>query len=207
MGLFNMFLLVTFLITYSKAEVSPFNYAFGQHDPLGFGKLTFPAPSRTYAPISSAIGQVGPSPVSPISYSLPNYPRKVLTRPAEEVDYYAHPKYAYNYGVSDGVTGDTKVQQEIRDGDAVRGMYSLVEPDGSLRVVEYAADDANGFNAVVKKVGPNVHAPPGAAPTSSNVLGHAPVSYAAPAYPYGPGLSPYGSGIPRLVTRPSAHHY
>lgn len=33
----------------------------------------------------------------------------------------------------------------------------MVEPDGSLRVVEYWADAKSGFNAVVKRVGPNLH--------------------------------------------------
>lgn len=42
------------------------------------------------------------------------------------------------------------------------GAYSLVEPDGSVRVVEYRADDKSGFNAVVKRIGPNLH--PVAAP-------------------------------------------
>lgn len=37
------------------------------------------------------------------------------------------------------------------------GAYSLVEPDGSLRIVEYTADDKSGFNAVVKRIGPNLH--------------------------------------------------
>lgn len=32
-----------------------------------------------------------------------------------------------------------------------------MEPDGSLRVVEYWADDKSGFNAVVKKLGPSLH--------------------------------------------------
>lgn len=33
----------------------------------------------------------------------------------------------------------------------VQGSYSLVEPDGTRRVVEYTADPHNGFNAVVHK--------------------------------------------------------
>lgn len=44
------------------------------------------------------------------------------------------------------------------------GAYSLVEPDGSLRVVEYWADDKSGFNAVVKRLGPNLHPVGPAAP-------------------------------------------
>lgn len=33
------------------------------------------------------------------------------------------------------------------------GGYSLYEPDGTKRIVEYTADKHHGFNAVVKKVG------------------------------------------------------
>ncbi|XP_076761617.1 cuticular protein 6 [Xylocopa sonorina] len=75
-------------------------------------------------------------------------------------DYYAHPKYTFNYGVHDPHTGDVKTQHEVRDGDVVHGSYSVNEPDGSVRIVEYTADDHNGFNAVVKKVGPAIHPKP-----------------------------------------------
>uniref|UniRef100_A0A182SWI3 Uncharacterized protein n=1 Tax=Anopheles maculatus TaxID=74869 RepID=A0A182SWI3_9DIPT len=69
-----------------------------------------------------------------------------------------HPKYAFNYGVADHSTGDVKSQHETRDGDVVKGQYSLVEPDGSVRTVDYTADPINGFNAVVSKTAPLVHA-------------------------------------------------
>ncbi|XP_046687512.1 cuticle protein 19-like [Homalodisca vitripennis] len=68
----------------------------------------------------------------------------------------APPKYAYDYTVSDYHTGDSKSQWETRDGDVVKGQYTLIEPDGSVRTVEYTADDHNGFNAVVKKTEPKV---------------------------------------------------
>ena len=64
----------------------------------------------------------------------------------EAVDYYAPPKYAFKYGVNDYHTGDVKSQHETRDGDVVKGQYSLVEPDGSIRTVDYTADKHNGFN-------------------------------------------------------------
>lgn len=69
----------------------------------------------------------------------------------------AYPKYHFNYGVKDGHTGDIKEQTEERDGDVVKGQYSLVEPDGTVRKVEYTADHHNGFNAVVTKTGHAVH--------------------------------------------------
>ncbi|CAG9772504.1 unnamed protein product [Ceutorhynchus assimilis] len=61
--------------------------------------------------------------------------------------------YAYEYGVSDPHTGDHKSQWETKDKEGtVRGSYSLLEPDGSTRIVDYVADE-HGFRAVVKKVG------------------------------------------------------
>lgn len=53
--------------------------------------------------------------------------------------------------MNDYHTGDIKSQHETRDGDVVKGQYSLVEPDGSIRTVDYTADKHNGFNAVVSK--------------------------------------------------------
>ncbi|CAG9560602.1 unnamed protein product [Danaus chrysippus] len=84
----------------------------------------------------------------------------------EEVD--SHPQYDYSYSVHDGHTGDNKSQHESRDGDAVHGEYSLVEADGSVRTVQYSADDHSGFNAVVSHSAPSAHAVP--APT--HVLAH-----------------------------------
>ncbi|EEB10692.1 cutile protein, putative [Pediculus humanus corporis] len=63
----------------------------------------------------------------------------------------------YRKKIHDAHTGDVKQQHEVRDGDVVKGSYSLVEPDGTTRVVEYTADKHNGFNAVVKKLGHAVH--------------------------------------------------
>ncbi|VVC26695.1 Insect cuticle protein,Chitin-binding type R&R consensus [Cinara cedri] len=63
--------------------------------------------------------------------------------------------YHFQYAVNDPATGDVKSQNEVGDGHGgVRGHYSLVEPDGSTRVVEYAADDVNGFTAEVKRIEP-----------------------------------------------------
>lgn len=60
----------------------------------------------------------------------------------------------------DPKTADQKSQWELRDGDNVKGSYSLLEPDGSVRTVDYTANDLTGFNAVVKKIGPNLHPTP-----------------------------------------------
>uniref|UniRef100_A0A8W7NYV9 Larval cuticle protein A2B n=1 Tax=Anopheles atroparvus TaxID=41427 RepID=A0A8W7NYV9_ANOAO len=70
---------------------------------------------------------------------------------AVNTNYDPLPQYTYAYNVQDALTGDSKSQQETRDGDVVRGSYSLVEPDGTLRTVFYTADPVNGFNAVVQR--------------------------------------------------------
>ncbi|XP_014258710.1 cuticle protein 19-like [Cimex lectularius] len=75
----------------------------------------------------------------------------------EQEPYNHHPKYSFNYGVKDTHTGDVKHHSEERDGDVVKGQYSLLEPDGTMRIVDYSADNHNGFNAVVTKRGHSVH--------------------------------------------------
>lgn len=96
-----------------------------------------------------------------------------------DVYFQAYPKYSFNYGVADGHTGDQKTQQEVRDGDVVKGSYSLQEPDGTIRTVHYTADDHNGFNAVVTRSGHAVH--PETAHIAKTVVAAAPLAYAAPA--------------------------
>ncbi|CAG9864159.1 unnamed protein product [Phyllotreta striolata] len=68
------------------------------------------------------------------------------------IDYHAPPKYHYDYAVHDLHTHDIKSQWETRNGDKVKGEYTIVEPDGSKRIVSYTADKHTGFNAIVKKV-------------------------------------------------------
>ncbi|XP_055527202.1 cuticle protein 19-like [Wyeomyia smithii] len=70
---------------------------------------------------------------------------------------FAHPKYKFQYGVKDFHTGDSKDQWEHRDGDIVRGQYTLYEADGTKRVVEYTSDKHKGFQAHVKRVGHAQH--------------------------------------------------
>uniref|UniRef100_A0A1A9Z8X4 Uncharacterized protein n=1 Tax=Glossina pallidipes TaxID=7398 RepID=A0A1A9Z8X4_GLOPL len=118
----------------------------------------------------------------------------------EGLDYFAYPKYNYNYGVADSHTGDVKSQHEVRDGDVVKGSYSLVEPDGSVRTVDYTADDHHGFNAVVHKTAPTVHAVAHAAPAVVAHAAPAVVAHAAPA-----AIAHHAAG-PALNYATVAHH-
>ncbi|XP_026292659.2 larval cuticle protein A3A-like isoform X2 [Frankliniella occidentalis] len=70
---------------------------------------------------------------------------------ALDTEYDPNPSYSYAYDVQDALTGDSKRQHESRSGDVVRGSYSLNDPDGTRRTVDYAADPVNGFNAVVRR--------------------------------------------------------
>ncbi|KAK3926888.1 Cuticle protein [Frankliniella fusca] len=103
---------------------------------------------------------------------------KAVAPVAVDTDYDPNPAYNYAYDIHDSLTGDAKSQQESRQGDVVQGSYSLVEPDGSRRTVEYTADPVNGFNAVVHKDAPAVAVKAvAAAPVVAKVA--APVAYAA----------------------------
>lgn len=82
--------------------------------------------------------------------------------------------------MSDHTTGDIKSQHEVRDGGVVKGQYSLVEPDGSVRTVDYAADDLNGFNAVVSKSLPATPAVLAPVPAVAAVAQVQPVAEEAP---------------------------
>ncbi|KAJ8717118.1 hypothetical protein PYW08_005517 [Mythimna loreyi] len=117
--------------------------------------------------------------------------------PIATIDKIPNPNYGFNYAVNDPHTGDNKAQWETRNGDLVRGAYSLVEPDGNVRLVEYTADSLTGFNAVVKRTTPNVHsvalpvAKPIVAPITS-VIASSPIVH-GPIGPIGPiGLGPIG---------------
>uniref|UniRef100_A0A2H1VFG1 SFRICE_020156 n=1 Tax=Spodoptera frugiperda TaxID=7108 RepID=A0A2H1VFG1_SPOFR len=91
------------------------------------------------------------------SQSLKQYHGKATEK---HVEYYSHPKYEFAYKVEDPHTGDKKSQHESRDGDVVKGVYSLHEPDGTVRIVEYHADKKTGFNANVKREGHAKHIVP-----------------------------------------------
>ncbi|XP_043494466.1 SWI/SNF chromatin-remodeling complex subunit SNF5-like [Polistes fuscatus] len=95
----------------------------------------------------------------------------------EEFD--ATPQYSFAYDVQDTLTGDSKAQYETRNGDIVQGSYSLIEADGTRRIVEYTADSVNGFNAVVSRE-----------PVTALA------AIAAPFVPYRPAVSPAVAAAP-----------
>ncbi|XP_045534288.1 cuticle protein 8-like isoform X2 [Papilio machaon] len=132
-----------------------------------------PAPTVYHSAPAPTVYHSAPAPAvyhaAPVHYAAPV--AKVLAHREEEI---AYPKYDFTYSVADGHTGDNKSQQESRDGDVVKGSYSFHEADGSIRTVEYSADDHSGFNAVVHNTAPT------AAPTVIKTpvyTAHAPAYY------------------------------
>ncbi|XP_052752310.1 cuticle protein-like [Galleria mellonella] len=101
----------------------------------------------------------------------------IPTVPVAKVAYVepeAPANYEFEYSVQDQHSGDVKQQKEGRAGDAVHGSYSLIQPDGVQRIVEYTADKVNGFNAIVRYEGQAAPAP------AKIAYAAAPVAYAAP---------------------------
>ncbi|BET00548.1 Cuticle protein [Nesidiocoris tenuis] len=146
---------------------SPLAYARPLAQPL-LTRYAAPVATVAHAPVAVAHAPVAVA-HAPVAYAAP-------AARIEEHD--PHPQYSYSYSVSDALTGDNKEQHESRDGDVVQGSYSLVEADGSRRIVDYTADPVNGFNAVVHKEAAVAHAPVA-------VAAPAPILRAAPAISYG----------------------
>lgn len=59
--------------------------------------------------------------------------------------------YQFNYDVNEASTGDVKSQHEKADNGVIKGSYQLNDADGFLRIVDYTADDVNGFQANVRR--------------------------------------------------------
>ncbi|XP_056629884.1 cuticle protein 7-like [Diorhabda sublineata] len=134
------------------------------------------APSGSYA--TPAIAKY----TAPVSYSAPSYNSPVYKKPIAAEDYSAPAHYQFNYAIEDPHTGDIKNQQETREGDVVKGSYSLVEADGSKRIVEYTADAHSGFNAAVHWQPAAYQAKPVAAYAQPTYKVAAPAAYARPTY-------------------------
>lgn len=121
----------------------PLSTPFARAAPLAFSgpiaHFAAPAPLAYAAPAPARIA-------APVAYAAP-----VAKAVAVAEEYDPNPQYSYGYDVQDSLTGDSKSQVESRNGDVVQGSYSLTDPDGTRRTVDYVADPVNGFNAVVRK--------------------------------------------------------
>ncbi|XP_073975205.1 uncharacterized protein [Rhodnius prolixus] len=159
------------------AYASPYTYTRTLAAPLGYARTL--ATTVAHAPVAVAHAPVA---VAHAPVAVAHAPVAVAAK-VEEYD--PHPQYSFSYSVNDALTGDNKGQTETRDGDVVQGSYSLIEADGSRRVVDYTADPVNGFNAVVHKEAAVATAPVVSAPVVARTVAAAPVvarTVAAPVF-------------------------
>ncbi|VVC34974.1 Insect cuticle protein,Chitin-binding type R&R consensus [Cinara cedri] len=154
-----------------KKEGAPYSYSAPAYKAAPAYKPAYPAPAYPMIIFAACVAT---------TLALPAYPAPAYSAPkayAPEPAYAPAP-YSFEYAVNDPSTYDVHSQSESGDGNGyVKGTYSLVEPDGSVRVVEYTADDYNGFNAEVKKIEGGYKGYSAPAPA------YKPASYPAPSYP------------------------
>ncbi|CAH1710258.1 unnamed protein product [Aphis gossypii] len=139
-------------------------------------------------------------------YAAPAYPVHHAYAPEHS---YAPTPYNFEYSVNDPHSYDVKSQSEHSDGHGnVKGSYSLLEADGSTRIVEYTADHS-GFNAEVKKIEGYSHGYSTPIPAYKSAPAYKPAyaahSYAAPAYSYAAPAHSYAA--PAYSYAAPAHSY
>ncbi|KAJ0175038.1 hypothetical protein K1T71_009179 [Dendrolimus kikuchii] len=137
----------------------------------------------TFLSLAVAASAIPLAPLTKVIYSEPEAPAQ----------------YEFAYSVRDDHTGDIKEQKEARNGDAVQGFYSLVQPDGVHRIVEYTSDKVNGFNANVRYEGHPVAQPAkiayAAAPVTKIAYAPAPVTKIA----YAPSPITYAAPVAKVA--------
>ncbi|XP_047986335.1 cuticle protein 19.8 [Leguminivora glycinivorella] len=69
----------------------------------------------------------------------------------EPEDYDPHPSYQFGFDVNDDQYTNYQNRKEQRDGDVIKGSYSVVDSDGFVRTVTYTADPKEGFKAEVSR--------------------------------------------------------
>lgn len=164
---------------------------------------TYAAPTYQYAAPTYSVAHAPVAYAAPIAKAIVPVAKTIVAEPSAP----AH--YDFGYSVNDPHTGDSKTQQESRRGDVVQGSYSLIESDGTKRIVEYTADPHNGFNAVVHKEPATVavktavpvvakYAQPltYAAPVAKFA---APLAYAAPTYKVAAPAYSYAAAAPAIT--------
>ncbi|XP_045764834.1 uncharacterized protein LOC123867042 [Maniola jurtina] len=145
---------VSIATQYATPTVTHYSAPVAQYSQQSAHGVRYSAPVLQSAVSHVAAPAVAIAPVARVS-SGAHIVKNAHTEFLENYD--PHPRYAFEYGVNDPHTGDIKQQKEERDGEVVKGQYSLVEPDGSVRTVDYIADWETGFHANVHNSKDNQH--------------------------------------------------
>ena len=103
-----------------------------------------PVPTTAYKPAPTPAYKPTPTPAykpAPVSYKK---------HPTSD----KHVKYGFQYGVANDYSGLNYAHNEVRDGHATNGGYSVLLPDGRTQTVTYSVGDAySGFVADVTYTG------------------------------------------------------
>uniref|UniRef100_A0A182X8P0 Cuticular protein RR family n=1 Tax=Anopheles quadriannulatus TaxID=34691 RepID=A0A182X8P0_ANOQN len=94
-----------------------------------------------------------PQPQLKVSKPRPQYLQGGQKQPLEEEqeDYDANPSYQFGFDVKDDEFTNYQNRKEQRDGNVIKGSYSVVDSDGFIRTVTYTADPKEGFKAEVSR--------------------------------------------------------
>lgn len=98
--------------------------------------VQYAAPAVQYAKYAAPVAYAQPIAkyAAPVAYAQPALAKTYISQPAVAYaqpakvavdEYDPHPQYSFSYDVHDSLTGDAKSQHEVRDGDVVKGQYSL----------------------------------------------------------------------------------
>ena len=117
-------------------------------------------PTPAYRPVPTTAYKPAPTPAykpAPITAYKPAAAPAYKPAP---VSYKEHPtsdkhvKYGFQYGVANDYSGLNYAHNEVRDGHATNGGYSVLLPDGRTQTVTYSVGDAySGFVADVTYTG------------------------------------------------------
>lgn len=135
---------------YQTAPVAAYTAPVAKFVATGPAKIVATGPAKFVAPSAKAVSTATSRPETAAKIAVPAVPVTRVIVPVQ-AQVQPDPSYTFAYQVQDQITGDSKSQEETRQGDFVKGRYSLVEPDGTRRIVDYTADPTNGFNAYVQK--------------------------------------------------------
>uniref|UniRef100_A0A182JIH3 Cuticular protein RR family n=1 Tax=Anopheles atroparvus TaxID=41427 RepID=A0A182JIH3_ANOAO len=69
----------------------------------------------------------------------------------DQEDYDPNPSYQFGFDVKDDEFTNYQNRKETRDGNVIKGSYSVVDSDGFIRTVTYTADPKEGFKAEVSR--------------------------------------------------------
>ncbi|XP_050075340.1 putative uncharacterized protein DDB_G0294196 [Anopheles maculipalpis] len=97
--------------------------------------------------------QPQPQPQLKVSKPRPQYLQGGQKQQLEEdqEDYDPNPSYQFGFDVKDDEFTNYQNRKEQRDGNVIKGSYSVVDSDGFIRTVTYTADPKEGFKAEVSR--------------------------------------------------------